>query len=435
MNSVANPARGDSTACVHRGVSSGNPNHGSLLHGTTLALRPATRFACLALTLAALVWPAHAQEDEGFRFSTGAQLQHDDNLFRLPPGADAVTLLGRSDASDALLVTSAGVGFERRYSLQKIFAEFQLVDYNFQRFSQFDLSATNYGLRWEWAYTPQLQGRLLAERRETLDSFDGAATSLANGNRRLQTRQGVDLRYELDGRWSLQSGLFHRQDRRDQATVGEDGFRQNTLEAGVQRSFGSGSQITARLSRDLGRNLNSTLVVGDSYHQNNLWVDLLWKASGLTSAEFSLNALNRSHPAASALDYNGLSASGSVKWQPTGKLLWTLSGSSLLDSYQGLSSTHARTDKLGLDGLWSITARTALRAGVQQSRLRLLGHPTGGITNPRRDSERETALTLTWKPGDLFTLESSLKNRKRDSNQSVFDYSSTLFSLGLTASF
>ena len=396
---------------------------------------PSFRLTCVALALSAAACPALAQEEPGLHFFAGYRLQHDDNPFRLPAGADGNALLGRSDTSDNLVVLNTGLSFDQRYSLQKVHAEIEMVDYAFQHFSQFDLTAANYNLRWDWAYTPQLHGRLLAERNETLNSFDGTTTALATGNRRLQTRQGFDLVRELDGEWSVMGGLFHRQDRRDQATVGEDDFRQNTLEAGVRRSLGTGSHVTARVGRSEGRNLNSTLVADDSYQQDNLWLDFLWAASGLTKIDLNLNALNRSHPSAAGLDYSGLSASTSVRWQPTGKLLWTLTGATVLDSYQSASSTHARTVKLGLNGLWTISPRTALRASVQQSQLRLLGHPGGGATSPRRDKTLETALTFTWKLDDLLMLDVGVQNRKRDSNQAPFDYSSTLYSVGINVRF
>jgi exopolysaccharide biosynthesis operon protein EpsL len=344
-------------------------------------------------------------------------------------------LLGRTDTGDNLVVLNTGVSFDQRYSLQKVHAEIEMVDYHFQRFSQFDLTAANYNLRWDWAYTPHLHGRLLAERDETLNSFDGTAAALSRGNRRLRTLQGVDLVRELDGEWSVQTGLFQRQDRRDLAAVGEDDFRQNTLEAGVRRSLGTGSHVTARVGRSEGRNPNSTMVTDDRYQQNNLWLDFLWAASGLTKIDLNLNSLNRSHPAAAGMDYHGLSASTSVRWQPTGKLLWTLTGASVLDSYQSLSSTHARTVKLGLNGLWTISPRTSLRASVLQSRLRLLGHPDGGSPNARRDKTLETAVTFLWKLDELLMLDASVQNSKRDSNQALFDYSSTQFSVGINVRF
>lgn len=390
----------------------------------------------LTLALAGGVCPVHAQQEEqGFALNVSYQLQRDNNLFRLPPGADAQALIGSTSTSDTLLVKSAGLSFDQRYSLQQVHAEIQLVDYDFQRFSQYDLTATNYGLRWDWAYTPQLQGSLLADRSETVNSFDGSSTSLTSGNRRTQTRHGLDLRYDIDDHWRLQGGAFNRQDRRDQATVGEDDYRQNTLEAGVRRSFGTGSHITARVGRSDGSNLSSTAVADDRFRQNNLWLDLLWVASGLTTVDVSLQRLSRSHTDP-ALDYSGLSANGSVKWRPTGKLLWTFTGASTLDSYQTASSTHARTDKLGVSGLWTLSARTAVRASVQQSRLQLLGHPsTGGVTSPRRDRTVESTLGITWQPDELFSLDASLQRRQRNSNQALYDYGSTLFSVGLTARF
>lgn len=397
--------------------------------------QPVIRTTCLAIGFAVVSLPSQAEEEPGVHFTASYQLQHDNNLFRLPPDADPLAVLGASSASDSLQVKSAGVSFDQRYSLQNVHAEISLVDYDFQRFSQYDLTATNYGLDWDWAVTPQLQGRLSAERSESINNFDGTATQMSSGNSRVQTRHGLDLRYDIDSLWRVQGALANSQDRSDQAVVGADDYRQNTVEAGVRRSFGSGSHATARLSRSQGRNLNSSLVADDSYRQTDLGLDLHWVFSGLTTADASVKRLSRSHPAAPGLDYSGVNASGSVKWQATGKLRWTLSGASLLDSSQSVNSTHARTDKIGLSSQWAISANTTLQASIDQTRLRLLGHPSGGITSPRRDRGLETSLTLVWQPDDLLALQTSLKHRKRDSSLPQYDYSSTLYSFGISARF
>lgn len=401
-------------------------------------MSPLRSILCAAgILVLALGRPAHAEQGPGLRFSAGLEVQHDNNLFRLPPGADPVALLGQSQTSDAVVVKRAGLSFDQRYSLQNVHLEVALVDYDFQRFSQYDLTAKNHGFAWDWAYTPQLQGRLFTERTETVNSFDGTNTDTDtdSGNRRVKVSQGLDLRYEIDGAWTAVGGLSHREDRSDQAQVGEDGYRQNTAEAGLRRQFGSGSQVTARLQRHEGRNLSSTLVADDSYRQTDLRLDLRWVISGLTTAEASLRHADRQHPAAPALDYSGLNATANLRWQPTGKLQWTLSASSMLDSYQSSASTHARTHKLGLRGLWAISDRTALQAGLDTSRLRLLGHPAGGATSPRRDTGTEASLTLTWKPDDLLTVDAGMQHRRRDSNLASYDFVSTQYRFGVSAAF
>lgn len=389
--------------------------------------------AALALGMAATTVPAQAQE-EGFYFTAGYQLQRDSNLFRLPPTLSPQLVLGRSSAADLLQITSLGVGFDRRYSLQTVHAEVSVVDYDYQHFSQYDLVATNYKLSWDWAYTPQLRGRVYADRSESINSFDDFTAQSSGTNRRLRSAYGASLNYELDGLWSLRSGAFNSEDRNDEDVVGADGYRQNSLEAGVRRQFGSGSSATALMRHSQGRNLNGQ-ITSDSFRQTDLQLDLRWVFSGVTSANASVQHLDRSYPAVRGFDYSGIKASGSVNWQPTGQLLWTFTGGSDLNSYQSASSTHARTNRLGVSGLWMTSARTNLRASVNQSRLRLLGHPSGGSTSPRRDTTLETGLTFTWNLDDFLAVQTGLQHRKRNSTVSAYDYSSTLVNVGVNARF
>lgn len=398
----------------------------------TASFRPHPAWLTLLLTATAL--SAQAQ-DKGFQFSAGYQIQRDSNLFRLPSWVDPRLAIGQSTAADTLQVKNIGIAFDQRYSLQNIRAEVSLVDYEYSRNARYDLVATNYDLNWDWAFTPQLRGRVFGDRNETVNSFDDTSALTTGANRRVRTSHGVDFNYELDGHWNVLGGLYRNEDRYDEDVVGADGYRQTSVEGGLRYDLGSGSSLTGKLRHTRGRNVRNSVSSDDGFRQNDLQLDARWAFSGVTTARASLQRIDRTHPSRPAFDYAGFSGSASVQWRPTGKLQMSFGGSSDLSSYQSSASTHARTDRLSVNALWMLSPFTTLRAGISESRLRLLGHPGGGSTSTRRDNTLETSMSASWAIDDHFTLTGSLVHRKRDSTSATSDFSSNLLSVGLNAQF
>ena len=300
--------------------------------------------------------------------------------------------------------------------------------------SRYDLVATNYDANWDWAVTPDLRGRVHADRSETVNSFDDTSALTTGTNRRVRAHHGVDFRYQLDGAWSVLGGLYRNEDRYDESVVGADNYRQTSAEGGMRRVFGTGSDVTARGRYSSGKNLD-TQGASDNFRQLDAQLDVRWALSGQTAVNAGVKYLDRNYSAAPAYDYNGFNTSASVQWQTTGRLVLNAGASSELGSYRTSASTHSRTDRLNLSAIWQYSPFTSVRASIGETRLRLLGHPSGGATSPRRDNTVEAALSANWIIDDLFTLSGGITHRKRDSTAPLNDFSSTQVNVGLDVRF
>ena len=69
-----------------------------------------------------------ADAQDTLNLTVGASLMHDDNLFRLSSDANPQALLGTSQKSDTIRVTTVGLKFAKDYSLQRFELEASLVD-------------------------------------------------------------------------------------------------------------------------------------------------------------------------------------------------------------------------------------------------------------------------------------------------------------------
>ena len=73
----------------------------------------------VGLLLAALCPLALAQSQDPLTLIASYSLQTDSNIYRLPASANTQALLGRGDASEQIGVSSLGLAFKTRQSLQQ----------------------------------------------------------------------------------------------------------------------------------------------------------------------------------------------------------------------------------------------------------------------------------------------------------------------------
>ncbi len=387
--------------------------------------------ACILLGWSLAAAEASAQANEGPYVTASYLLQYDSNLFRLPAHVDPRPVIGRDSTSEFLHVQSVGVGYEKSFSLQRLRATASLTSYRYQHFSRYDLVAKNYSLSWNWAYTPELHGRIYLEREESASNFDDAQNRTDN-NGRLRKRQGLDVKYGLDGPWQLQAGLRQSRDSTNIDQFGEDSYRQNSIEAGLQRRLGTGNRVGTRWRHSNGRTLDNPLSQ-DDYRQDELLLDLHWVLSGKTTANGNLSLIERSHPSRPDTDFSGHNASLNVNWRATGKTVLTLNGSTAIASNQTRTSTHARNDRLSLTGTWHPGSLTTVGVSLGETHRRLLGNPAGRATDPRRDRTSDASLFLSWNFQRNFSLQTRLQHSQRRSSQPGAGFSSTQVSVGLNA--
>lgn len=390
--------------------------------------------ALLALPLS-FAHTASAQSTDGLTLRAGYTLQHDDNLFRLPDGVDPQTALGRSSAADSVGIGTLGMSYARNYSLQRLELDVSLVDYRYQTFSRLDLLATNYDIAWRWAITPRLRGSLVAERDESVSSFDDTSV-LTRGNQRVRRYQGFDALYELDGVWRLVGGIQRTLNQNEQPLIGEDSYVSTSADAGLRYQARSGSSVTARLRNGSGSTFNNSAAVpaaprDTDFNQREQMLDIRWLLSEKTTADLNLARLQRTHARLPSRDYSGTNSALSLRWAATAKTLWTVQWASDLSSYQTANASFARTDRLTASYQWQMAARTSLQASMGESRRRYLGPPAGQLPDPQRDTTRDASLGLRWNATRNLALNASVQHTQRSSNRPGLAFSSTQAIVGL----
>jgi exopolysaccharide biosynthesis operon protein EpsL len=395
-----------------------------------------TSWAILFLGIAINGKNAFGEELSTLKFHAGASIQQESNFLRLPGNADALALIGRSSTSETIETTKLGVSYEKRYSLQRIELDVDVIDNRFKNFDYLNFTALNYSAIWHWSYTPHLHGNLSTSRKQSLNNF-ADYRNFNERNERLETSNKFDLVYELDARIRLLGGLSNVRRTNVRPLLTETGSTQVIGDAGVRYVFPSGNAAGIHFRRADGSytdNVASAVNIRDSgFTQDEAEVNLLWALSKKTVTNIKLGYRSRKHPNLPQRDFSAPVGSARVNWAITAKSAIGLGFERDVGAYQSLNTNSFQTDRLFLNPTWQITSKTSL--GLQLARIEFQsdGSPTSAPPLNRKDVTHDAVLNLRWRPDDALTLNASIEDSRRKSNGAALDYKNRTY--GISAQF
>lgn len=371
--------------------------------------------------------PAWAQDRDTLQFNAGYELQTDTNVFRLP--ASKLASGGTPSETEHIRRSSLGLSVDKPYSLQRFQLDLGLIDSRYQNSSYLSFIARNASAAWLWSVTPKLHGNISGSRTETLSSFaDNQTVNVRNLQRNTSTR--IDATYELTGPWSVVGGVTSKVQSYVQPLAAEGATSSIAGDAGFSYSWPSGTQLSYAFKDTKGsytnRVIQPTLLYDDGFNQRDNELKLHWIVSDKSTIDMSSAYISRTHPHFAERNYSGFNSGLGLNWAITGRTAVTTAWIRELSSYQDTVTNYTRTDRLSLSPSWQISAKTTVKASYSIAVRDYMGSPSGLTASPRRDTTRETSLSLEWLPSQNLTLSTSLQNAKRSSNQSAFDYKSNM---------
>ncbi len=391
------------------------------------------------VTIPALVSGARADSDDTLSVVTGYSLRHESNLFRLPPGTDTQDTTGKSGKSDLIGIASAGLRLDKRYSLQRLQFEANLVNYDYRTFDYLDFTARNYAAAWTWQLTPAFQGKLTSNRTETLNSFNDF-TGYGERNIRTDENHRLDGVLELDGAWRLLGGVVQTVRTNSETFLEESDTRLNTVEAGVRRDFVSGSSLGLLARHGRGKYFNRPDLspihqLDNAFDQRERELRMNWPVSAKTTLQGRLTHVERRHEHFPARDYSGMTGNVSAALRASDKLLFSGSLARELGAYQSDTSSYATTDRMTLGGQWQISAKTTLRGRYDIARRDYRGAIVNTPDDDRSDTLHGARLALEWQAYRSVLLTVAMEKERRESNQSAYDFKNTTGSVSAQFSF
>ena len=373
---------------------------------------------------------AHADAQDTLNLTVGASLMHDDNLFRLSSDANPQALLGTSQKSDTIRVTTVGLKFAKDYSLQRFELEASLIDYRYKTFDYLDFTASNYAAAWRWALTPRLKGNFTRNRTEALNSFTDYS-NYRQQNIRTTTNTRFDGDFELGAAVHLIAGVAQNEYTNSKIFLAEGDSTYDSADFGLRYVFRSGASVSLVRRQGSGdyTTRNQPIPTGlydNGFDQNDTELRAVWPVTAKTRVEGRIAHTERKHDHYAQRDYDGTVGNLSLNWGITAKTSLTATLSRELVSYQTLYSSYYQADRFVIAPYWQISAKTGLRLRYDYSERDYLGAIAATSFNGRTDTIKLGSIAFEWAPYSNTLISASLQNEKRSSNKPGQDYDSTM---------
>jgi exopolysaccharide biosynthesis operon protein EpsL len=363
------------------------------------------------------------QLPDTLQFRVGQSVEHDSNIFRLSDSSNPT--------SDTYGVTTLGVKFDKRYSLQRIELEVNAQDYRYQDNSALDFTALNYAAAWRWNLTPKLTGNVTADRREYLDNTT-LVESTGTVNRNTEAANRIDAEYQVGAAWRVLAGFFDRSVKNSAPFLQGSNSQISGGEAGAKYVFPSGNSLAYRYRQGNGeyRGLPVGALLSRNFTDTEHELSFEWLPARQTSVQGRVAHLERQRDGASANEFSGVVGRINLNWMITGKTRMEAGVISELASYQPSTASYYDGERLYISPVWKPTEKTAVRLRLDQGVRRYKG--VVGFEG-RRDEVGQAGVSVEWEPQRFVKLIASLAQDKRTSNFAGLDYKANV--IGVAALF
>lgn len=407
-------------------------------------MRPSRLLRGIAGLLAMMAVPAFGQPltdpappEPVVRYEAAAVIEHHDNLYRV---ADSSAV-----RSGTLLRLSAGIYFEREWSLQRLGASARVSPA--WRLAGAGDDTVDWALqaRWDWAAGRLFFGDLTAALTRLQTPWEETGSPQLNYQRIGSLRLLGGVRLTQD--WSLIAATdAWRSDNSLSAREAAD-LRREGWEAGVRFWPDRAVQVDAVWRREDGRPLSVQSIdaggavlpqpVGNDWTQDVGLLRARWTPAERSQWLAQIGHLRRQHEQLPQRDFSGLTGLLQGRWAMTGALDWQVSLARTIDVPELLSATYVDVRSLELRPRWQVTGPTALSGWLAIARRDYAGDPAVALSPgaERRDRWRELGLRLEVLAHRRLLAHVEVRRTLRRSNLSAFEFDDTTVSAGVIARF
>ncbi|MCK0507738.1 XrtB/PEP-CTERM-associated polysaccharide biosynthesis outer membrane protein EpsL [Aromatoleum anaerobium] len=369
------------------------------------------------------------EPEEGFTVGLGHSVSREDNLFRLP---DDVRPPEGGSRSDRISRTTAALGFEHTYSLQRVIAGVEMTHRNYDRHNQLDRTTASGALRWDWAAGRQWTGTATLLQRQAPRSF-------ADTDRRIRSintlrRIGADADYWWHPDWSFLVGAEHTRSRYSDERSDASEYDESAIEAGIGYRPKSGNRLSlvARQADGDYPNRTPSARVDSGYEQRDLRLRGSWVLSGISSFSGYVGYTRREYEHVSSLDFSGPTGRIAFGWEPTGKLSFQVIARREIGSEYEVIDNYVVTRGVGVEGTWKATDKiTVIARGERYRRDR------SDVELPALDDDRTRVygLSVGYAPLRDLTITASVQRAKRSAAGERFDYTAKIHGIDVRLDF
>ncbi|CAG0930861.1 MAG: hypothetical protein EFKGCFLK_02768 [Rhodocyclaceae bacterium] len=374
--------------------------------------------------------PALAGEGEVFTAIVSADINRDDNVFRVPDNFNLLAFAGSSARGDTIRSTGLTLRFDKPIGRQNLLLEARARQIRYDRYDFLDHDRLDYTARLKWQLGNRLSGELYRERTQQLTDFGDWRSPTRNI--RNQTDTGLNARWWLHADWYLTARRSRIESVNDTLLRRPNDNTAEIAEAGVLYRSGGNNEIGFVLRETDG---DYPVSPAARYRLRNAELRGVWQVGGKSTLRGYVGRAERDHPLAPQRDYRGVNGRLSWDWAISGKTALNLTVRRELSAYHDFVTNYTVTDSISIAPSWRPTEKTGLILSLERSTRDFVGDINPLINYHRKDAQRSAALTGMWDPWRFLRLTASLRRDLRDSNDNAFDYKASGAYLGAQFTF
>lgn len=364
---------------------------------------------------------SYADDLDTLQFSASINKTWDNNLFKRSV----------NQSSDQITTSTAGVRFDKSYSLQRFTGNVEYVDNKYQNNDFLNFDAVNYDAAWLWSLTPSITGVLSSSRNRSLAGF-ADFRSFAQNVRTTEVNQ-FRAEYSPHHVWKLIAGMTNSTASNSQTFNAIPNFDYTAFDFGAGYNFSSGANVTFlghKRNGSYNRPINTFSLIDSGYTESEYEFDLAFKATGKSSLTAKVAYLARDYDNFSERDYGAWLGFVKYNYELTGKLVASAELARTIGVFESNYSTYSATDALtaSLDYRYSSKIKIGINGRVSQ---RDFKQPVISSLPTRSDDQSSYGGVLSWEPVRAveISLRSTYTKRNAHGVYNQFDYDDTTTSL------
>jgi exopolysaccharide biosynthesis operon protein EpsL len=372
------------------------------------------------------LWQQVACADEGdvFRPYVGLTSGYDSNLRRFSNKDVAEASTGSRDTADTYLRKEVGIILDKQISLQKFYADVSVNETSYNQNSDIDNTGKSMLARWNWRLGTHLEGNMLISHDEAMvpfADFRGMALNL-----RTIDRQSFDAVWRFHPRWQVRSLISDSKTDYSDISQRSSRLNESAKELGLDYLFPTMSKVGLQFRNVDGDRPDpqqvGTLLIDNSYTQNELKLAADWMYSGKTRIQFLGGGVERSHKEFSNRDFKGINSRLNFDWMMTGKTSLNSSIWREINGQSYVTSSYVLSKGASVSLNWMATSKIVLQATTRYDESSFEGDSGN---SSREDINRYHALSVNYRPLNDLTLTGLLNRSIRESTVSNLGYKST----------
>jgi exopolysaccharide biosynthesis operon protein EpsL len=405
------------------------------------------RIAAVGLTFLAVahIERARAEYPDGdvAKFTLGAGVAYDDNVFRLPPNVNPAPASGSTARGDTIFTLNAGVALNKDISRQNFVLGANVVRGLYTQHTAYDYTLFDFGAIWNWQVGNKLGGKI----GYTQNQFPNSSLDVRSFTQNIRTIgiAEASVGYQFLPAWEARAAYRFVDITNGSAVFRLSDSQQNVYEGAIRyrTRFGNLVDLYYRYTDGTSPNLPDPLPLDLStkgFTQKDFGINVAqWEFSGRSRFSGFLAYTQRSYPHFAQRDFSGPTWNLTYIYLPTTSTRINLSFYRLIGIYTDVTTNYIQTTGVTLNPTWQATGKLGFGLIASYQDREYKGDP-GILTTVAIGEKREDKLTIVGINATyaiLRTVKGTLYYtwQKRDSNLQRFDFTDNTVGAGVEWTF